>query len=453
MKILGIDIGTTTVTALVTDTVTKAVCDSCTLKNDSFIEGKSYERLQDPRIIIDTVKSAVKKVTVNCTPDAVGVTGQMHGILYLDKDFKPCSPLMIWQDERGNEIFENGETYAQYLTRITGIKAATGFGLTTHFYNLKNGLVPESAVMLSTIHDYLVALLTSETPVTHSSDGASLGFFDLEKLCFDDNALKVAGINKDFLPKVISTTALAGKTRCDFLPDGIPVSVAIGDNQASFLGSVAEPESSVLVNVGTGSQVSFMTKSTLAPEGCEIRPLTDNDYIFVGASLCGGRAYAILKGFFSLCAEMLGGSDENLYGKMDALSEGVFDLTDELVVNCEFCGTRQNPEKRGFIENIGTDNFTPQNLICGVLKGVSRELYDMYSSAESLLDTPPVNLVCSGNGLRKSNIWRQIFEKDFRLTAQLPRHSEEASMGACVFSGAACGIFDDIKASQNALLR
>ena len=453
MKILGIDIGTTTVTALLADTDTKAVIKSCTLKNDSFIEGKSYERLQDPQRIIETVKSAVADVTLDHTPDAIGVTGQMHGILYLDKDFKPCSPLMIWQDERGNEIFENGETYAQYLTRITGIKAATGFGLTTHFYNLKNGLVPESAVMLSTIHDYLVALLTSETPVTHSSDGASLGFFDLEKLCFDDNALKVAGINKDFLPKVISTTALAGKTRCDFLPDGIPVSVAIGDNQASFLGSVAESESSVLVNVGTGSQVSFMTKSTLAPEGCEIRPLTDKDYIFVGASLCGGRAYAILKSFFTMCAEMLHGDADNLYSKMDTLSEGVFDLTDELVVNCEFCGTRQNPEKRGFIENIGTDNFTPQHLICGVLKGVSKELYTMYSSAQSLLDTPPVNLVCSGNGLRKSKIWRRIFEKDFGLTAQLPRHSEEASMGACVFSGAACGIFDDIKASQNALLR
>ncbi len=453
MKILGIDIGTTTVTALVTDTVTKAVCDSCTLKNDSFIEGKSYERLQDPQKIIDIVKSAVKKVTVNHTPDAIGVTGQMHGILYIDKDNKPCSPLMIWQDERGNEVFENNETYAQYLTRVTGIKASTGFGLTTHFYNIKNGLVPQGAVMLCTIHDYLVSLLTAAVPVTHSSDGASLGFFDLKNLCFDDKALKVAGISKDFLPKVITTTAVAGHTKCDFLPDGIPVSVAIGDNQASFLGSVAEPENSVLVNVGTGSQVSFMTKATIAPDGCEIRPLTDNDYIFVGASLCGGRAYAILKNFFTLCAEMLGGNDDNLYSKMDSLSENVFNLTDELVVNCEFCGTRHNPQKRGSIENIGTDNFTPQNLICGVLKGVSKELYDMYSSAQSLLDTPPVNLVCSGNGLRKSNIWRQIFEKDFSLTAQLPRHSEEASMGACVFSGAACGIFDDIKASQNALLR
>ena len=86
MKILGIDIGTTTVTALVLDTETKSVVKSCTLKNDSFIEGKSFEKLQDPQKIIETVKSAVKEVTFDAYPDAIGITGQMHGILYLDKD-------------------------------------------------------------------------------------------------------------------------------------------------------------------------------------------------------------------------------------------------------------------------------------------------------------------------------------------------------------------------------
>lgn len=453
MKILGIDIGTTTITALLLDADSRSVIKSCTLKNDSFIEGKSFEKLQNPEIIINTVKSAVKDVTADYTPDCIGVTGQMHGILYLDKDRKPCSPLMIWQDERGNQIFENGETYASYLTRTTGIKAATGFGLTTHFYNIKNDLVPKDAVILCTIHDYLVALLTNTLPVTHSSDGASLGFFDTKNLRFDIEALEKVGINKAFLPQVVSTTSIAGKTDCGFLPDGIPVGVAIGDNQASFLGSVAEPESSVLVNVGTGSQVSFMTKSTSAPSCGEIRPLTDNEYIFVGSSLCGGRAYAVLKSFFSMCADMLGGSQDNLYAKMDALSEDIFSLTDKLNVNCEFCGTRENPQKRGYIDNIGTDNFTPQHLICGVLTGVCTELKDMYTCATELLEASPEKLVCSGNGLRKSLVWRKIFENNFSMKAELPLHSEEAAIGACVFGSAACGLYNDIKASRDALLR
>ncbi len=453
MNILGIDIGTTTITCLLLNTDSKEVIESCTLKNDSFINGDYFEKLQDPKVIIDTVKKGIKKVCCNITPDAIGVTGQMHGILYLDESFAPCSPLMIWQDERGNEVYENGVTYAEHLTSTTGIKAATGFGLTTHFYNLKNDRMPKSATMLCTIHDYLVSVLTGKKPVTHSSDAASLGFFDLKNLCFDENALFSVGIDPSFLPEVITDTALCGTTNCDFLPDEIPVSVAIGDNQASFLGSVAEPEKSVLVNVGTGSQVSFITKSTVAPTCGEIRPLTDTDYIFVGSSLCGGRAYATLKNFFSLCAGMLGGSDENLYKKMDKLSENVFSLKDELIVNCEFCGSRENPTKRGSIENIGIDNFTPEALICGVLKGVSHELKVMYNEAEKLLVSEPRQLVCSGNGLRKSEIWREIFSRDFSLASTLPLHSEEAAVGACVFAATASKIFSDIQSSQNALLR
>ncbi len=453
MNILGIDIGTTTVTALVLDTEKSEVSKVCTLKNDSFIDGRPFEKLQDPNLIIETVKSAVKNVTESLIIDAIGITGQMHGILYLDEGYKPCSPLMIWQDERGNEPYKNGLSYAEYLTKETGLKAASGFGLTTHFYNLINGEIPENAVMLCTIHDYLASLLTGTKPVTHSSDGASLGFYNLSENCFDDAALEKVGIDKSFLPEVIKSTALAGKTNCDFLPEGIPVSVAIGDNQGSFLGSVADAENSVLVNVGTGSQVSFVTNKVKDLSCGEIRPLTDDKYIFVGASLCGGRAYAILKTFFEKCAQMLGGSTEKLYSLMDEKAESISDFSDLLTVNCQFCGTRENPKLRGSIDNIGIENLTPENLIFGTLKGVSKELFDMYESEKSLLATAPTTLVCSGNGLRKSEIWRRIFTEDFRMEATLPKHSEEAAVGACVFATVASGIFNDIKSAQNALLR
>lgn len=453
MNILGIDIGTTTVTALVLSTEKSEILKTCTLKNDSFIEGRDFEKLQDPNLIIEIVKSAIKNVAEKLTIDAIGITGQMHGILYLDKENSPCSPLMIWQDERGNEIYKNGLSYAEYLTNETGIKSASGFGLTTHFYNLINNEIPPNAVTLCTIHDYLAALLTGTEPVTHSSDAASLGFYNLKENCFSDCALKIVGIDKSFLPQVIKSTALAGKTNCDFLPNDIPVAVAIGDNQASFLGSVADAESSVLVNVGTGSQVSFLTDKVTDLSCGEIRPLTDDKYIFVGASLCGGRAYAILKAFFEKCAEMLGGTMKNLFSLMDEKAESITDFSDLLTVNCQFCGTRENPKIRGSIENIGIENLTPENLILGTLKGVSKELLDMYESEKALLTAPPSTLVCSGNGLRKSEIWRKIFTEDFKMTATLPKHSEEAAVGACVFASVASGIYKDIKSAQNALLR
>lgn len=453
MYILGIDIGTTTITALLLNETNGNVANKITLKNDSFIESDlHFEKIQDPEVIINTVKEAIEQITDGSNISSIGVTGQMHGIVYLDKDNYHVSPLYTWQDLRGNEIYKGNFTYADFLNETTDYKAATGFGLTTHFYNMKNNLVPKSAVMISTIHDYLVSILTNEAPVTHTSDAASLGFFDLRHHQFDNVALLETGIDPNILPKVIKKTSVVGTTNCGFLPDGIPVSVAIGDNQASFLGAMKNPDNSVLVNVGTGSQVSFITSHLKPTPTGEIRPLADDDYIFVGSSLCGGRAYQILKNFFISCQETFGGNTENIYEKMDLLSEDIENIKDPLRVNCEFAGTRAEPDKRGFIENISTENFTPTNLICGVLVGVVDELKEMYEEAKPLLEFKPRTLVGSGNGIRKSKVWRYIFTKEFALELNLPKHPEEAAVGACIFSATANGKFRNIREAQKLLL-
>ncbi len=454
MSILGIDIGTTTITALTLDTQSGKTINSKTLPNDSFISPRfSFEKAQDTNKILDIVKALIKDVIGSEKIDAIGVTGQMHGILYLDKSGMPVSPLYPWQDERGNEIYKDGVSYASYLTHKTGYKAASGFGLTTHFYNTKNDLVPKTAVKITTIHDYLVSILIHSASSTHSSDAASLGFYNLSKNAFDEDALNSVGISADILPKVRASTFLAGKTSCDFLPDGIPVSVAIGDNQASFLGSVSDMNKSILVNVGTGSQISFVTASLSAPTCGEIRPLTDDKYLFVGSSLCGGRAYAALRDFFNSCADMLGADKSDMFKKMEALSEKAHTSLNPLIVNCEFCGTRENPEKRGSIDCIGINNFTPENLINGVLTGVADELKKMFDDAAGLLSFTPEKLVGSGNGLRKSAVWREIFCREFSLLLETPTHSEEAAVGACVFAGTAANIYKSIFEAQAALLK
>ena len=124
-----------------------------------------------------------------------------------------------------------------------------------------------------------------------------------------------------------------------------------------------------------------------------------------------------------------------------------------LTVDTRFAGTRADKTVRGSIQNISTENFTPAALTKGVLEGMVKELYDMYISAKQLLRFTPENLVCSGNGLRKSEIWRKVFEKDFNLSSELPKYSEEACVGACVFASSATGEFDNIETAQNNLLR
>ena len=64
-------------------------------------------------------------------------------------------------------------SYAKELSEITGYAMATGFGLTTHYYNTKHGLIPEEAVSFCTIPDYVAFFnCTGESAVTPSEYGS-----------------------------------------------------------------------------------------------------------------------------------------------------------------------------------------------------------------------------------------------------------------------------------------
>ena len=103
-------------------------------------------------------------------------------------------------------------------------------------------------------------------PLLHQSMAASLGIYDIQKGCFDTEAVERAGMDIEMLPRVTKENALCGRTK-----EGVPVAVSLGDNQASFLGSVNE-ECKVLLNVGTGAQLSAYSEKIAEGENLECRP-------------------------------------------------------------------------------------------------------------------------------------------------------------------------------------
>lgn len=445
---IGLDIGTTTVSAVAVNTASGNVLKAVTVENGSFLHGSNgFERLQDADKIFSKVQSVLKELCDFDEVLSIGITGQMHGIVYLDKDGNAVSPLYTWQDGRGNEPYEKGETYAEALSRITGYPLATGYGAVTHFYNLKNGLVPENAVKLCTVHDYIGAKLAGiAQPITHISDAASLGVFDIEKGRFDFESLEKADIKTDIFPKVTDDFEIIGAY------EKIPVSVAIGDNQASFIGSVTG-EDCLLANVGTGSQVSVITDKTSAPDGIEVRPLFKGVNLLVGSSLCGGRAYAILEEFFKKTLEAFGTeSKEPLYSVMDRLALTA-DNAESLKVSTLFSGTRAEPNKRGSIENIGIYNFTPEAFVKGTLEGMTDELYGFYKDMEDLTLCKPKIMVGSGNGIRKNQPLKNIIKNRFGLDLVMPEQNEEAAFGAMLFSLVSMGKFNDIYEAQKSFVK
>ncbi|MDO4459486.1 MAG: FGGY family carbohydrate kinase [Clostridia bacterium] len=429
MKILGVDIGTTSISTVVFE---NSVTESKTIENGTFIKGEAFEKIQDPKQIWEKVGSVVTEfLTKYKDIEAIGLTGQMHGIVYLDENGEAVSPLYTWQDARGDLPYDENHSYAGYLSELTGHKLATGYGMVTHFYNIKNNLVPKNAVCFCTIMDYVAMKLAGLTrPKTEPTNAAGLGLFDLKNNVFDEEALAKAGIDKAILPEVAEEAYLGTDEH------GVPVYAAIGDNQAAFLGSVGENRNALLINVGTGSQVAVYTGKFMQVKGLETRPFPGGGYLLVGASLCGGRAYAMLEKFFRETVKMVTGEDKSAYSAMDKALREAEDLSDAPKTSTTFQGTRENPNILGSVTGIGTDNFTPVHLIQSFMNGMAEELYDMYSAYLEAGGEKPKVMIGSGNGLRKNSHLCRTFEEIFGCKLILSECEEEAAAGtACFVAG------------------
>ena len=303
------------------------------------------------------------------------------------------------------------------------------------------GEIPRGAVTFCTIADWIVMRLTGRTaPLLHASNAASLGLYSLQDGAFDADAIRRAGMDAAFYPAQTVTTARAGQTK-----QKIPVAVALGDNQASVLGAVSELTDTLLLNIGTGGQISGIVTSPAQREDLECRPLTEGYYLLVGASLCGGRAYAQLERFFrAVVAGVTGQEVERAYPAMDQWMLN-FMPEDPLIVDTTFNGTRRQPDKRGAITQIGLDNFTPAHLCDGVLTGMAQELHALYDQMRPCLPAAPRRLIGAGNGLRLNPPLVTRMERSFGLPLSIPRHREEAAFGAALFAGTAAGVYPSIE--------
>lgn len=431
MKTVGIDIGTTTISGVVMDTEERRAVTSQTVQNGSFIcTGNEWERIQDTAVICEKA-GALLDALLERYPDiqCIGLTGQMHGILYIDQEGKSVSPLYTWQDQRGELPEFEGESAVSWIKKKLGLPVAAGYGLVTHFYHCKRGQVPAGSASFCTIADYFGMVLTDrKTPLVHSSNAASMGFFDKEKGEFAVESLRKAGIDTGILPKVSHNVELLGKYK------GIPVTIALGDNQASFLGAVGMKKNVWLLNVGTGGQISVISDEYFEGNGIEARPFLDGKYLLVGATLCAGRAYAVLEKFFRQYAAALEAGGQEQYSIMAKILEDESEQRDRLHVRTTFKGTRSEPEVRGSISNISEDNFTPGGLIRGVLEGIAHELYAMYTVIHDGAGIPAEYLVGSGNGVRKNEVLQHIFSRVFERELILSPSEEEAACGAALLS-------------------
>ena len=154
----------------------------------------------------------------------------------------------------------------------------------------------------------------------------------------------------------------------------------------------------------------------------------------MGASLCGGRSYAIVEKFFRETIRLMAGADVDVY---EAMARVLLDhpRPEHLpFAETTFQGTRKNPKQRGTIRNLSEDTFTPVHLIYSILEGMARELFEMYQGYLEQCEKAPKTLIGSGNGLRKNKHLCKTFEAVFCAPMTLSPCEEEAACGAAIYA-------------------
>ncbi len=467
--VVGVDLGTSKISALAVETATGAILARHTLANQAettSAEDRARSRSEwDARQITATAGCCLRALMEQLGAHPVvglGITGQQHGVVVVDRNLTPLTPFINWQDRRGDEIVPGTQaTYVrQAIRRVgeraperTGCRLATGYLAVTLFWLNEHRMLPVAGTACF-IMDYFGACLTGRTPVTDATCAASSGVLDAVSGKWDVDLIAGLGLPPTMFPELRSSGArlggvIASASPLTGLPPGLPVFVAIGDNQASFVGSVASREDSILVNVGTGGQVTAYRRDFVFDPLLETRPYPGDGYLLVCAGLSGGQAYAVLERFFRQVAVDILGTDttETVYETLNRLAARVPPGCEGLCCEPFFTGTRQDPNLRASWTGISTANFTPAHLTRALLEGMARIFHGGYRAIVRHLHEPRSQLIGAGNGLRENDVLAQIVADEFGLPLRLPAHREEAAFGAALVAAVGVGAFPDLAAA------
>jgi sedoheptulokinase len=465
----GIDLGTTNIELVLVD------LDECRLRAHRSVPNRRLASddplafLQDPVEIAAVVAGLFSQAEEPAV--SIGITGQVHGILYTDRAGKALSPLYTWLDRHGaGPLAEyGGKTPQELFAEKTGHTVPVGYGLLTHYANKLEGRVPPGAARIMGINEFVAGTLVGKPlEKTDASILATYGLFDPVSGSHHAQALEEA------LSPVRSSGGGRGKKPAFLDPAapftvagtaaGIPVAWPVGDNQAGFLGAVARPAEECLVSLGTSGQLSVFSTDDRRVPAMELRPYFGLGYLHVGATLCAGKAWEVLAGLVGETLVRAGGARARSGGGTKDFTgasldrDQVFDLmkdaareaadleaagdagrADALIFDTALNGTRRDPGKRGAVSGIGLDNLTLGNLALACVDGVIRELADFKDGMGALFD-PVRGIVAEGTAVRKNELFIRSLERQFRRPVRVPRVKGGAAFGAALVGARAAGL-------------
>jgi xylulokinase len=266
---LGIDLGTSSVKALIMDEA-EVVLGTASVPVPAPSHPVPLASEQDVGSWWTAVAAALDHLAAT-QPAAmarvagIGLSGQMHGLVLLDEADQPVRPAMLWNDGRAEaeatELQGHGD-----LARILGVPAMAGLTAPKLLWLQRHE--PKSldrARHLLLPKDVLRLHLTGDR-VTDVSDAAGTWLLDEESRTWSDRAIATLGIDRTLLPPVVESPTATGVVRPDVaqrfgLPPGVVMAGGAGDTLAGGLGIGVVEDGRAFVSLGTSGQVFVATDS------------------------------------------------------------------------------------------------------------------------------------------------------------------------------------------------
>lgn len=392
--------------------------------------------------------------------EGVGLTGQMHGAVFLDGDGQVVRPALLWNDQRtAGECREIEERVGKdALRRIAGNPALTGFQAPKILW-LRNQ-EPEAYARLRHVllpKDFVRFRLTGAL-ATDASDAAGTLLLDLKTRDWSGDILDALDIDPTFLPKVYEGPEVTGRisaagAEASGLQKGVPVVAGGGDNAAAAVGSGVVTGGSGFVSLGTSGVVFVATDdAVIDPEGrlhsfCHAVP---GRYHLMGVILAAGGSLRWYRDNLArLSADEGDGAYEEIFSRAAEVAPGA----DDLFYLPYLAGERtphMDPFARGAFAGL-TLAHDDRHMARAVIEGVSFALKDSLVLIQAL-GIAPEQLYAVGGGAR-SETWRRWLSAILDIRLQRLEAEEGPAMGAALLAMVGAGVHDDVDRAVAAAVR
>jgi len=457
--LLGLDVGTTSTRAILTDENSKLIASS--ISDYKLITPKPGWAEQIPIdwwiASIKTIKDVIKKSNVSPENIAcIGLSGQMHGSVFLDSSGNVIRPAILWCDQRTIKQCETIYKIFGYdgFIKLSYNRALPGFTAPKILWLKENE--PENYKKVSKIllpKDYIRYKL-SNTYATEVSDASGTILMDIPSRNWSNEILNGLHIKRSLLPEVFESDIISSKVSKEAsnltgLIEGTPIVGGGSDNAAGAVGSGIIRSGLISDSIGTSGVVfAHMDRPLYDSQGrvhsfCHAVP---GKWHLTGVTLSAAGSLRWYFDEFGPSKEIIKNfPDIKGYDLLDKQAERVPAGSDGLIFLPYLSGERTpyaDPDARGVFFGISYLHG-PDHFVRSIMEGVAFSQLDCLTLMRDL-NINSDKIILFGGGA-KSSIWRQIIADILNSKVVTLNVEEGPAFGAAIIAGAGCGIYPSIK--------